>query len=345
MSALILSTLNARYAHASLGLRYLFANLDDDLRAETKLAEFVIGSKTETLVEQLLALSPKVIGFGVYIWNVEETTRLIAMLKAVAPEIKVVIGGPEVSFETTGQRIFALADYVVTGQGDVTFNKLARALRGDALVREGSPAAVITAVAGERESDLLILSTQGHTGLKRFLLGSTAEAVVRRAPCPVLTVRPCGSDRARTSPCTKPGGMRSILVPVDFSERSRSLIQYAAAFAARFGASLVLLHVVDHIDIPSRVAYMATGLQLVVLERGIRQLQELAQRSLPPGIQAERIVRVGTPYDVIRRVASLEHTDLIIIATRTHGGLQRILLGSTAARVVRHAPCPVLVLR
>lgn len=224
-------------------------------------------------------------------------------------------------------------------------NKLARALRGDSLVREGSPAAVITAVAGERESELLILSTQGHTGLKRFLLGSTAEAVVRRAPCPVLTVRPCGSDRARTSPCTKPGGMRSILVPVDFSERSRSLIQYAAAFAARFGASLVLLHVVDHIDIPSRVAYMATGLQLVVLERGIRQLQELAQRSLPPGIHAERIVRVGTPYDVIRRVASLEHTDLIIIATRTHGGLQRILLGSTAARVVRHAPCPVLVLR
>ena len=128
MPQLILSTLNARYAHASLGLRYLFANLDDDLRTETKIVEFVIGSKTETLVEQLLAFSPKVIGFGVYIWNVEETTKLIAMLKAVAPEIKVVIGGPEVSFETAQQRIFALADYVVTGQGDVTFNKLARAL-------------------------------------------------------------------------------------------------------------------------------------------------------------------------------------------------------------------------
>mgnify|MGYP000010470346 CR=1 FL=1 len=94
MPHLILSTLNARYAHASLGLRYLFANLDDELRAETKIVEFVIGSKTETLVEQLLAFSPKVIGFGVYIWNVEETTKLIAMLKAVAAEIKVVIGGP-----------------------------------------------------------------------------------------------------------------------------------------------------------------------------------------------------------------------------------------------------------
>jgi radical SAM superfamily enzyme YgiQ (UPF0313 family) len=128
MPALVLSTLNARYAHASLGLRYLFANLDEDLRAETKIVEFVIGSKTEVLVEQLLALDAKVIGFGVYIWNVEETTKLIAMLKAVAPQIKVVIGGPEVSFETTEQRIYQLADYVVTGQGDVTLNKLARAL-------------------------------------------------------------------------------------------------------------------------------------------------------------------------------------------------------------------------
>lgn len=128
MPALVLSTLNARYAHASLGLRYLFANLDGDLRAETTIIEFVIGSKTETLVEQLLALSPSVIGFGVYIWNVEETTKLIAMLKAVSPQIKVVIGGPEVSFETAEQRIVQLADYVVTGPGDVTFNKLARAL-------------------------------------------------------------------------------------------------------------------------------------------------------------------------------------------------------------------------
>lgn len=128
MPALVLSTLNARYAHASLGLRYLFANLDEDIRRDAKIVEFVIGSKTEVLVEQLLALDAKVVAVGVYIWNVEETTKLIAMLKAVAPQIKVVIGGPEVSYETTEQRIYQLADYVVTGPGDVTLNKLARAL-------------------------------------------------------------------------------------------------------------------------------------------------------------------------------------------------------------------------
>ncbi len=128
MSAIVLSTLNARYAHASLGIRYLFANLDDELRADAKIVEFVIGSKTETLVEQLLAENPRVVTFGVYIWNVDETTKLISMLKAVAPQIKVVIGGPEVSFEIPEQRICALADFVVTGPGDITFNKLARAL-------------------------------------------------------------------------------------------------------------------------------------------------------------------------------------------------------------------------
>jgi radical SAM superfamily enzyme YgiQ (UPF0313 family) len=128
MPSVVLSTLNARYAHASLGVRYLFANLDDDLRADAKIVEFVIGTKTETLVEQLLAENPGVVTFGVYIWNVDETTKLIAMLKAVAPHIKVVIGGPEVSFEIPEQRVCALADYVITGPGDVTLNKLVRAL-------------------------------------------------------------------------------------------------------------------------------------------------------------------------------------------------------------------------
>jgi hypothetical protein len=76
--------------------------------------------------ERLLAQGPRVIGFGVYIWNVEETTRIVAMLKVVAPEVVVVLGGPEVSFETETQRICALADHVVTGWGEVTFAALVR---------------------------------------------------------------------------------------------------------------------------------------------------------------------------------------------------------------------------
>ena len=124
---ILLSTLNARYAHASLGLRYLYANMGD-LQADTHLQEFVIGAKTTDLVEKLLAWQQAdqklIIGFGVYIWNVEETTRLVALIKRVAPQVVIVLGGPEVSYETEQQEIVKLADYVITGWGDVTFPAL-----------------------------------------------------------------------------------------------------------------------------------------------------------------------------------------------------------------------------
>ena len=127
---IVLSTLNARYAHASLGLRYLLANMGD-LQQETRLQEFVIGAKTTDIVERLLAHKPRIVGFGVYIWNVEETTRVVALLKRVAPEVTIVLGGPEVSYEPEEQRIVQLADYLVTGWGDVTFPQLCRQiLRG-----------------------------------------------------------------------------------------------------------------------------------------------------------------------------------------------------------------------
>ena len=122
---ILLATLNARYAHASLGLRYLRANMGG-LKEHTRLQEFVLGAKTEAVVEKLLAQEPRIVGFGVYIWNVEETTRIVAMLKTLRPDITVVLGGPEVSFEVEQQRICALADYVVTGWGDLTFAKLCR---------------------------------------------------------------------------------------------------------------------------------------------------------------------------------------------------------------------------
>jgi radical SAM superfamily enzyme YgiQ (UPF0313 family) len=121
--SILLTTLNARYTHASLGLRYLLANMGV-LQEQTRLQEFVIGAKTTEIVERILAHAPQIVGFGIYIWNVEETTRVVAMLKRVAPHVAVVLGGPEVSHETNEQEIVKLADYVVTGWGEVTFPKL-----------------------------------------------------------------------------------------------------------------------------------------------------------------------------------------------------------------------------
>ena len=127
MAAIVLSTLNARYVHASLGLRCLLANLGD-LQGEATIAEFVLGARPADIVETLLKESPRVVGFGVYIWNVEEVTRVAAMLKTVAPEVVVVVGGPEASHEVEAQRICRLADHVITGWGEVSFAKLCRGI-------------------------------------------------------------------------------------------------------------------------------------------------------------------------------------------------------------------------
>jgi radical SAM superfamily enzyme YgiQ (UPF0313 family) len=124
---ILLVTLNARYSHASLGLRYLKANLGE-LEPRSAILELVIaassGMATETMLEKILARAPRIVGFGVYIWNVDETTRLVTQLKRVAPHITVIVGGPEVSFVDDAPDINQLADFVITGQADLSFKAL-----------------------------------------------------------------------------------------------------------------------------------------------------------------------------------------------------------------------------
>lgn len=117
---ILLATLNAKYIHASFGLRYLYANLGD-LQDRAAILEFEIGQRTFPIVEQLLSQHPRIIGFGVYIWNAAQTLAVLKCLKKLAPNIQVVLGGPEVSFEIEGQEIAALADVLITGEAELTF--------------------------------------------------------------------------------------------------------------------------------------------------------------------------------------------------------------------------------
>lgn len=125
MPDIVLATLNAKYPHASFGLRYLFANLGA-LQERATLAEFDINQRPLDIAEKLLAYSPRVLGLGVYIWNVAETTEVVAALKRVCPELVIILGGPEVSYETDEQAVVALADYVITGEGDLKFGEVCR---------------------------------------------------------------------------------------------------------------------------------------------------------------------------------------------------------------------------
>jgi len=124
---IVLATLNARYIHSAFGLRYLKANLGD-LKSRCVIEEFTLESRPEDVVETLLTHQTKIIGFGVYIWNVVQTTNVVALLKAVAPDIVVVLGGPEVSYENDEQAIVQLSDYVITGWGETSFRDLAKQL-------------------------------------------------------------------------------------------------------------------------------------------------------------------------------------------------------------------------
>lgn len=127
MADIVLSTLNARYSHSSFGLRYLLANMGG-LQPQTTLLEFTINDNTIDMLSAIVEHAPRIVGFGVYIWNVEQTTRLVADLKHVRPQTIVVLGGPEVSYETENQEIVSLADYVITGEADLAFRQLCEQL-------------------------------------------------------------------------------------------------------------------------------------------------------------------------------------------------------------------------
>ena len=130
MPDIVLATLNAKYIHASFGLRYLMANLGG-LRERACMAEFHINQTPLEITEAILLHEPRIVGFGVYIWNVEQTTEVVALLKRIRPELIIILGGPEVSYETDGQEIVALADHVITGEADVKFAEVCRQLLED----------------------------------------------------------------------------------------------------------------------------------------------------------------------------------------------------------------------
>lgn len=127
MSEILLCTLNSTYQHSSFGLRYLLANMGD-LKNRSKILEFTISQNAKDIAEKLLLHNPKIVGFGVYIWNTKESFEVVSILKSLQPDLIVILGGPEVSHETEIQAISALADYIIVGEADFLFAETCRRL-------------------------------------------------------------------------------------------------------------------------------------------------------------------------------------------------------------------------
>jgi nucleotide-binding universal stress UspA family protein len=186
--------------------------------------------------------------------------------------------------------------------------------------------------------DLVVMGTHGRRGTSRLLMGSVAEDVVRTVMCPVLTVR------KETS--VAPGqAVRRILVPIDFSEPSQNALDHAKELAMTYGAEIHLLHVVEEVALPG--AYGMEPISFVVPE--IIQSTETALADMVKeevGYEHVRVESVaGYPATTILDYIDEHDIDLVAIATHGRTGLDRLLLGSVAEKVVRRAACPVFTVK
>lgn len=142
--------------------------------------------------------------------------------------------------------------------------------------------------------------------------------------------------------------LHRILVPIDFSEHSKKALQYAIPFAEQFEASIDLLYVVEPTIYPADFSFGQVGFPAVedeLRQRGSEELEALIQKEIGTRVKARSTVRTGKAFHEIDQHAREESIDLIIIATHGHSGVEHVLFGSTAEKVVRYAPCPVLVVR
>jgi nucleotide-binding universal stress UspA family protein len=202
--------------------------------------------------------------------------------------------------------------------------------------RRGQPFEEICRLARDREIDLIITSTRGNTGLKHLALGSTAERIVRYSPCPVLVVRN-GKRKVR---------FNKIVVPIDFSTCSMKGLDYAKALARKFDGSIVLLHSVHLQYYVSSDEYARYDMPLLMQQEekvAREQMRELVQKTDWAGVKVQPSFQIGHAGDQICARAKQIAADLIVTSTHGSTGLKHILVGSTAEYVVRHAPCPVLV--
>jgi nucleotide-binding universal stress UspA family protein len=211
-------------------------------------------------------------------------------------------------------------------------------VKAKARVLQGIPVQQINEAAGELKSDLIVMGTRGRTGLAHVLLGSTAEGVVRGAPCPVLTVRSAAKG-------SRPPGIARILVPVDFSDCSLEAMEYTIQTAREFAASVTILHVIEPASYGLDFTLVHAGDAQKTTQALEKRLGEFTALLKEQGIPARHVLRSGAPGQAILDGASAAEADLIVMGTHGRRGFSHLVSGSVAEAVLRQAPCPVLTIK
>jgi nucleotide-binding universal stress UspA family protein len=213
-------------------------------------------------------------------------------------------------------------------------------LKTDVIVDEGHAATRIVEHATSGQADLIVMGTHGLSRFERFMLGSVAERVLRKATCPVMTVPPAAVSAARV-PYTR------LLCAVDFSESSLAALRFAFSLAKEADANLAILHVFEwppddrlltqRVDVPE--------FRHRVEEEGRGRLEALVTDDVRMWCKPSTRVTFGKPYREILGAAESDGADLIVIGVRGRDSTDATLFGSTTNHVVRRASCPVLTLK
>lgn len=203
-------------------------------------------------------------------------------------------------------------------------------------VRDGTPSATILSYVDEHDIDLVAMGTRGRTGLKRFVLGSVTEHVLRASPVPVLAARG-GGDGSPTAP------YEDILVPTDGSSCAADAVDHALAIADACGATLHTVSVVDTKPARTTPGDVAPSEYLEALEKGGEAaIADVVARAESAGVTVQSATLEGRPSERLLAYAEGKEIDLAVMGTHGRSGLERFLLGSTTERLVRKSPFPVV---
>jgi len=214
------------------------------------------------------------------------------------------------------------------------------------LIPVGHTAGEIARLAEEKNADLVVSATQGRSGLKRFVLGSVTERLMRTLPCPLLVIR--GLERDYVASMDKEIGFQRILVGCDFSPDSELTFQYGVSLAQEFQSEVHLAHVIEpavYKDLLRAPMDQTEGFEQDLRKKLNKKLAEMIPEEVHNWCTSKTIILAGHPYEELTKYAVVNDVDLIVLGVRGHGLVETLFVGSTTDRVVRKAPCPVLSVR
>ena len=208
-------------------------------------------------------------------------------------------------------------------------------------VGTGLPSEEVIAAANAEDADLVIVGTRGKSGLAHVLLGSTAERVIRMAPCPVLAVPMPNAENQ----VGQGVALERILVPTDFSDCSWEAVRYARVVAGQAKASIELLHIMEPASYGLDFTIESSDEREQRRKAAAKQFEALSSELAAAGIAAKASVYGGAPADAILKVAAQSQSDLIVMGTHGRRGLSHMWAGSVTEAILRRGRIPVLAVR